>query len=357
MSLWNKFVELFDKDSQQFVAVPLGSERVDTKPDPVPIEAGKTYFRLRLSQMFLQKEVWAAKTWYPAVHSLVKFDFGNQQGVEIPNIADPAISGISDGQGNVVVSNLVLTPTVPFSGGTVAISAGLVAIASSNRLNDFIGVFAKFGDLLAVPQLSGALKIAQPLALGIQGLFSSNSSTLHLGWKQQFAGGELRRGYVVVLRSTEANISPSRLWIIKDQLREGATQKDNAPFSRCDFMLLRFDVFEDRDDWDKLTYIDDPYQQALDALQDGSDDSVKKADYFMQTALRKVYKSQDLTQADRVRVTFALKDRYQQAQTSLGQAGLIGEDLSLARVMRGAMSPDAALLRAEPTDADIFDLA
>jgi hypothetical protein len=356
MSLWNKFVELFDKDRQQFIAMPLGREQIDIKPDAVPIAAGKTYFRLRLSQMFLQKEVWAAKTWYPAVHSLVKFDFANQPGVEIPNIADPAISGISDGQGNVIVSNLVLTPAVPFSGGTVAISAGLVAIASANGLNDFISVFAKFGDLLAVPQLSAALKIAQPLALGIQGLFSSSNSTLHLGWKQQFAGGELTRGYIVILRSTEAKISPSRLWVVKDQLREGASQNDTVPFARCDYMLLRFDVFEDRDDWDKLTYIDEPYQQALDALQDGTDEAVKKADYFVQTALRQVYKSQDLTQADRVRVTFALKDRYQQAKAALGQHGLVAKDISLTGVIRGAMSADAALRHNEPTEADIFDL-
>ena len=76
----------------------------------------------------------------------------------------------------------------------------------------------------------------------------------------------------------------------------------------------------------------------------------------MQTALRKVYKSQDLTQADRVRVTFALKDRYQQAKTALGQHGLVGKDISLTAVIRGAMSADAALLRDEPTEADIFDL-
>jgi len=51
MSLWNKFVELFDKDrQQQFIAMPLRSEQIDAKSEPVAIAAGKTYFRLRLSQ-------------------------------------------------------------------------------------------------------------------------------------------------------------------------------------------------------------------------------------------------------------------------------------------------------------------
>jgi hypothetical protein len=354
MSLWDKVVEIFDKDRQQFVSFPIDSSQVDTKPIPTAIQAGQTYFRLRLCQMFLQKEVSAAKTWYPVVHSLVKFDFGDQQGLEIPNLADPTIAGVKDGQENVVVSNLVLMPAAPFSGGTVAINAGLVAIANANHLTDFIGVFGKLADLLAVPQLSTVLKIASPVATGIQSLFSAGDSSMHLGFKGQFAGGELKSGYLAVIRATEQDITAPKLWVVKDKLREGAAMKGSVPFERFDFMLLRFEVFADRDDWDRLTYIDEPYQQALDALQDGSDDAVKKADFFLQTVLRRVFKSQDLTQADRVRVVAALKDRYKEAKNLLGTHGLSAMDRSLSATMKRAMKAEVAVKQREPVEDDLF---
>jgi hypothetical protein len=356
MSLLDKFVELFDKDHPQFVAFPVDPTHIDTKPDPVAITEGQTYFRLRLCQMFLKKEVWAAKTWYPTVHSLVKFDFGNQQSVEVPNLVDPSIAGVSDGQGNVITSNLVLTPAVPFSGGTMAVNAGLVAIAGANHLTDFVGVFGKFADLLAVPQLSSVIKIATPLATGIQSLFSAGNSQMHLGFKGAFAAGELKRGHMVVVRATEAQVDPSRMWVVKDQLREGKDAPGSTPFNRFDYMLLRFDIFSDRDDWDKLTYIDEPFQQALDALQDGSEESTKKADFFFQTALRRVFKSPDLTKADQIRVIQALKDRYKQAKSAMGTQGLIATDLSLTTIMAKAIRPEAAVKQPEPSEDDLFEL-
>lgn len=184
----------------------------------------------------------------------------------------------------------------------------------------------------------------------------NNSKELHLGFKGQFAGGELKRGYLAVLGATEVDIEKPRLWVKDDQLREGSSLNSSMPFERCDFMLLRFDVFSERDDWDKLTYIDEPLQQALDALQDRSEDGAKKADFILQTALRRVFKSPDLTKADQIRVVAALKEQYKRVKEAFGTQGLIAKDVSLLSIMSTAMSPAKALAQREPAEDDLLHL-
>lgn len=219
-----------------------------------------------------------------------------------------------------------------------------------------IRIASQLAELLAVPQLSAVLKIAQPLALGIQSLFSAGNGSLHLGWKQVYDHSDLKAGYVVVIRATEQDVEPNKLWVVDKQLREGNTQAGSQPFDRFDFMLLRFDVFEERDDFDKLTYIEEPFQQALDALQSTDSDAVKKADFFIQTALRRVFKSPDLTQADRTRIIFALKDRYKQAKDAFGTAGLVTRDIRFSKVITGSMSAAAAFTMAPPTEDDVLNV-
>src|SRR3954452_21920379 len=84
MSLLDRLTSLFDRNRQQLTSFAIEPSQTDNHPQPVALEAGKTYFRLRVCQMYLSKEVQAARSWYPAVHSLVRFQFGDQPAVEIP---------------------------------------------------------------------------------------------------------------------------------------------------------------------------------------------------------------------------------------------------------------------------------
>lgn len=54
--------------------------------------------------MFLTKEVYAAKTWYPAVHSIVRLDFADKKQIEIPNIADIARIGTQETEGGDIIA-------------------------------------------------------------------------------------------------------------------------------------------------------------------------------------------------------------------------------------------------------------
>jgi hypothetical protein len=283
----------------------------------------------------------------------VRFNFGNQNAVDVPNVVDPTIAGEKP-SGEVILRNVTLTSSMPFSGGIVSVNVGLVAMEEQNHIGGFLKVFGSLAEQLAVPQLSTALSVAQPLANGIQELFGMGNGCLHLGLKQDFAAGELAQGYVVLIRATEDKVDMSQLCVAAGQLRKGRAPDDSKPFEDFDHMVLRVEVLTERDDWDKLTFIDEPFQQALDALAGGDDEeSKKKGDLFLQTALRRVWKSADLTQADRTRVMALLKEQYKLAKD--GMKGLVRKDRNLQQLMRSAMSVDAALGRPEPTLDDVVN--
>lgn len=354
MWIWNVIKNGFVQANEQFISFPLGADRTDDKPAPIAIEAHKTYFRLRVASMFLQKRVKGGISWYPALHSVVRIALGDQPAVDIPSITDPSI-GNTKGNGNIVLKDLVLSTAMPFSGGTISVGAALVSVEEENKLNKFIQVFGGFADLLAVPQLSSVLQIAKPLTAGIQQLFTSGNGQVHIGLKQDFAAGELKQGYVVVIRATEKQIAKDDLWVVDKQLRIGSSLDDNEAFEKYDYMLLRVEVFTDRDDFDKLSFIKDPFQEALNALPvDDDPDAIKKADMLMQTALRRVLQSPDLTQADRQRIIVILKNQYKAAKEGLKSAA--GRDLDLPILMRSAMTADAALALGKPTIDDIIDV-
>lgn len=131
---------------------------------------------------------------------------------------------------------------------------------------------------------------------------------------ESFSAGEIRNGYIAAIRATEKQVDPAGLRVVEKELREADGAGGTRPFTQFDYMLFRVEIFEERDDWEALSYIDEPCQQAIDALQ--SDDD-KKADLFIKTALRRAMSAPDLTEADRRRVVDKLKERYKAAREQL----------------------------------------
>jgi hypothetical protein len=307
---------------------------------------------LRLVEMYLKKRVEWFQTWYPAVHSVVRFDFGTKR-IEVPFIADAARLAISaSGAEDIVARNFMLTPAVPFNGGTVDLDAGLVAIRGENYLADFVKILGNFAGVLAVPQLSAVLTVAQPLASGIQDLFGSVGQHLHLGLHESFSADDLIPGYFGVLRASERDFDPGQLRVEREQLRYGPTRNESDPFQKCDYMLFRLETFEERDDWESLTDIYEPFQNARRALVDLEDD---KARFYLRTAMVKALEAPELTTADRRRVVATLKERFELEKATFGQVGLSGDDPpGLADLMRHAMDTQHALDLGEVSYAEIL---
>ncbi len=211
----------FDKDSTKLVSWRVYPTHVNRQLMDQHAEVGKHYFRLRLTEMFLKKQVQFGSTWYPAVHSLVRCKFNNQV-QDIPNVADSTRIGMQQNpQGDVIARNFMLTPTLPFSGDVVTLDAGLIALLGQNHLNKFVGVLSNFARLLMVSQFSLALNIAQPLLSGLQDLFGTDASNMHLSFHDAYSAEELKEGYIAVIRAPHDQVDTGTLWVVEDELCEG----------------------------------------------------------------------------------------------------------------------------------------
>ncbi len=355
-NIWNSW---WSAPNVKRVSRPIDADHADFKKDYQPLQVGRHYFRLWLVEMFLREQVHIFQTWYPAVHARVRFDFASKT-IEVPSIADSTKVGMKQqgGRGDVIANDFPLTTFVPFNSGVIEINAGLIAIEGQNYLNNFIKVLSDFSGLLAVPQLSTALDVAQPLASGLQALFSAGG--LHLGWHGAFAVGK-QGGYFAVIRASEAdmasqaNIPPEQLWVVKNQLRKGTGLLDgqHAAFENFDHMLFRLEVSETRDDWDQLVSIKEPMNKAYRALSDGDE---AKAEAFRRAALVAANEAPELTSGDVGRVKREVNQAYVNWKSEFVASGLVGEEFSLARVMKHAISLDLALELGDPTFEELLTI-
>jgi len=286
MKLFSWFKRRIDQDADPLLYVALPPERTTSARDGA-IHAREHYVRLWLTEMFLAKDRQWFREWHPAVHALVRARHGDQD-VDVPYIAGPMkLPGLDEaGLGRTLHLNHALTPLMPYGGGSVELAAGLLAVKGSSDVSRLIGTLGRFADLLMIPQLSSALQVAGPLADSVEGLLSAGSGELDLGLHQTLVseggGGAnvLREGYFAVIRGSEDDLDPERLWVVDDRLRRGPSLGANAPLSGFSYMLFRMERRSERDAWSGLTRISEPYRRALTAFEEG--DAERGAAYMRQ---------------------------------------------------------------------------
>jgi hypothetical protein len=358
LSLWEKLTGWLSEDQHERAHVVIRPDHVENAFTPTPIVADSDYFRVSVAQMYLKKKSKLFQDYYPAVHSLVQCSFAGQS-VDIPNVADPSTLLQQDGKGDWIARNFILLPLMPFKGGQVKLVAGLFAVKGENRLNEFIGVLGGFAKLLAVPQLSAALNVAQPLANGIQTLFGGGG--MHLGYQDTFvgAGGQeanyLKHSYIALIRTVADDALQNRLFVVNGELREGTGLQpgQHSPYESADFMLLHIEVRDARDDWNQLTSIATARKAAMDALVEGD---MAKADAQLKQALLAAFQAPEITGMDRRRVVELLKSEYNEAKNAFGTSNLAevaGQDLQ-NRMDRSAISAATARKLGEPTFDEVF---
>jgi len=357
MSLLNTISGWIKKDRNEMLSFHFDDSHVVGTYKDTPAQAGRHYFRISLVRMFLKKEVHLMKTWFPAAHSSVLCKFGDTSR-EIPNIADTSKLFKEQQGGNVVATNFMLTPLLPFNGGEVTLVAGLFAMKGDDYLNKVITVMSDFAGLLQVPQLSTAMHVATPLANGLETLFGANDGRMHLGYSNSFVGIEegksheegtanyLREGYIAVVRVPADELDRDKLWVVDDMLHQGDSLTDNEPYSEHDYILLRIELREERDDFDKLTAIKTPFDNALHAL---AEQDTEKANQQFRLCMVAAMGSAELTQADKIRVVNVLKERYKEAKKTMIIDFLVDNEYSLQKDMQFAMSLDDALEEGMPT--------
>lgn len=352
MGFWETLTGWIDRDRRAQIYVQFDSAKVEPRPDDEVLVAGGSYVRVKLATMFLRKEVAFAKRVYPAVHSLVRFSFGDRI-IELPGLADSTrLGNQQNARGDLVAHNFALTPIMPFNGGDLAISASLIALEGENYLASALGVLGNFADQLMVTQLSAALNIAQPLARGIQDLFGAGNGRVHLGFHNSYKAGQLRNGYVAAVAASREEIDPDRLRVKDDLLWLEGGGRRLDPLEGYDYLLLRTEVSKTRDDWNGLTSIQEPFQEALKALRHRATESL--ADEFFRAALLKVWQAPELTEAHRRIVKEKLKTSFETAKKDFQESGIIPPRVpTLRQVMKGREDVRAALAAGPLTLEDI----
>lgn len=369
MSFLQQLVGWFKSNRQQQTEFWIDPDHIDDAVDATPVKAGMTYFQISLVEMFLKKQVRFGQSWFPAAHSLIECTFGSQR-VEIPYVADTSkLFTQQQGTGDVVARNFSLSPRMPFNGGQVRLVAGLFAMQGQNYLNNVISMMSDFAGLLTVPQLSTALEVARPLANGLQTLFGGQNGAMHLGYHDAFIGADeadefaedgpsgtstlLREGYIAVIRAPASSINTNRFFVKNSLLQHGKSLSNCRPYQQHDHMLLHLNFRTERDDWDQLDSIQDPYRKALEALRDFEEE---KAEAQIRVAIVAALQSPDLTRADRYRVVRLIKDDYRRAKEQMDVGGLVVDesyDLGTG-IQQRAMTVDQALEKGEPTYMEMF---
>ena len=316
-----------------------------------PCQAGVHYFRLWLAEMRLaQDQAWFT-TRHPAVHSLVRLRFGDQD-VELPRLSGPmTLPGLDQAHlGAVVHLDHPLTPLLPYNGGIVELSAGLVALEGTRLLGEFVKAIDAVTQVLAQPPVSTALAAVGPVSRAMQTLFGASAGRQHLGVHLAYAGDQLPQalhaGYVAVIRRDASQLSVHDL-----SVQQGTLRLRGIPPAGVDYMLFRVERVGERDDWDTLASIAAPFRDALTALSHGN---AQIADAHVRRAMLEAWTSPDLTRADRTRVCNELKRSYQDAR-NLG-LGLEHAATTLADAMAGAV-PLAQHVQVQPPTLDaLLDL-
>ena len=324
------FKTRFRREAQQkisFIIQPDHTRLDNGQPaDSREIKAGENYLRLWLSEMFLRNDRDWFTNWYPAVHSAITFQAGDQQPQIITRVAGAQnLKDVSSKNlDRAIVQDVDLTTMIPFSGGTVNISASLLAMKGSNDVEQLINVMADFSKKFALAQLSGILDVAGSLASGVGALVGATDGSMMAAIDRTLSGQSgaenvLRAGYAVTLAADEGQLDKDKLWVKGGQLHFGDSFEKSDRLTGFSYMLFRLECADTRDDFDSLSTIQTPFNSAVDMLTMGQLDSAKE---FLKKAIAAAMKARELTaKVDRRRVIEELKRRFAEAQADFG-AGL-----------------------------------
>lgn len=345
MSLWNRIKSLVSKDADKYLYATIPQERTNIKYQDQALRANRSYLRLWLAEMFLTKSHRWFVEWQPAVHASANLTFGNQGPITFSRVVQPPQQALATG----VLLGYPITDLLPFNGGTVEIEASLLALKGQNYLGSAIQVLQDFSSLVSAP-LTQALTIAKKVSTGIETLLDATNGRIHLPFHQAFTGAggsattELKPGYLAVILATGDQVDVNRLYVKDDQLHYHEPRSNRIiPFRGYDYMLLRIESRQERDDFLKLKDIEEPYNKYFEAWGEGD---TKRANAYKRAALIAAARSPDLTLLDRRRVAFALRDEF--AAFDLEELGV--RSLSLEAVERTLN--DVIAERSLPLDDD-----
>jgi hypothetical protein len=229
--------------------------------------------------------------------------------------------GLGEGTlGKGVQINHALTNLLPFRGGKIGVSAALVAYRSQDYLNSLVGLLNKVSGLLNAGQLSSVVKVASGAVDGVQDLLGMGDKEVHLIYSADSAGtageggADFEAGYTAIIRASQKDVDPNRLFVKGSRLCVGSSLGDATPLKGFDYMLLRHEVASTRDDFRSFTEIASMLKKAIEAGITDPDAGRQ----ILKAGRATIWDLPDLTRTDRVRVASALSQEFEEATGGTG---------------------------------------
>jgi len=321
--------------------------------------SGQHYVRLWVNRMLLADSTEWFTTLYPAVYSVVHLHFGDND-LDLANLAGPKQLGdLKPADMNHSLSiNVPMTGLLPFRGGTFQLSCGLAQMPIDNILANFMNTLGDFASKLAQPQVSLGISIASSVASGVQSLLGAGKAKLKLYFDQTFTGvpGEqtLRSGFIFLSDQPSGEITQDQIWVIDGEPRIGSSKDAARPIKGQNYFLIQIEVLAERDDWNQFKTIEDPLQKAISAKISGKADEAKGS---LLAARLAAYDSDDLTDADKLRVIQMINAAYDAAPDSSPDGTSVEAPIKLASLMQDAVRIDVSERLALPAREELFSLA
>jgi hypothetical protein len=308
VSLFEWFKNQFGHDAVQRTRLPVAPGNDLTNRSGVVAIADRHYVRLWFSELFLQKDrAWFTER-FPLGYSLIAHKYGDQPKVEFSNVAGKNKFDIAQaGQDRLVLRNYPMTPLLPFRGGDIEVDCGLVSMQSGNLLESFAKTVGDIAGKLNVPQASSVVSIASSIATGVQELLGAGRAQTVLYTHDMFTTKSLTSGYLVLASSPLSSFRGQTLWMTDDGVRIGPTQTQLSPLEPQDFLVVFIECVEERDDWQSLSAVGKPLDNAVQSKLSGRDDEAK---LLLVQAKVAAMTSPDLTRRDAKRVVAAIDGYY-----------------------------------------------
>lgn len=349
MSMAEWFARLLKRDAEHYICTTIPPQNTDIPVERKPLRAEQSYVRLWLAEMFLKDDRVLFREFVPVVHTSVRLTFGDKPSQELPYIAGPQNIGLGTTLGVGVQLNHALTNQLPYRGGLIEVAAGLLAYKKKDFFQSFSEVLHDVTGILKVGQLSTVLAVADVAIDGIQNLIGATDKNVHLLYFQGFGGSaddggsELTSGYTAIIRATEKQLTTANLYVAGDRLRYGGSSESAKPLEGYDYMLLKAEVSETRNDLINFNVFQDLLKNAI---REGIRDRAA-GEAIVRTAATVAWACPDLIMADRLRVATIIKDVFDRHVPASLPAPPSGADLKaeIEALLESPMQVEAAASR------------
>jgi len=329
MSFWDAVKRTGQRQAQAFILTEL--------PGPGDGRAAipeTDYIRVWLCEMFLANQSTLLANWLPAAHVNVSLTQQGQPATEFSRVLRPKPDNNAGGS---VLLNYPITDLVPFNGGVLEVEAALVGLQTGTRLDVVVDVLQAVSQL-PLPGFDQAISIARQVSSSTKSLVEGTDGAVHIdvhqGWSSgpgvnAAASNTLKDIYMAALLASDQQVDPGSLHVVDGRLHQAGSDGSTSHLLGWDFLLLRVEVCDRRDDfW--LPELKDQLNKAIDALNEGAPDLAER---YRTAAIAMAWKSPAFTWTDRDRVIGAVHARFDAiASSGHGAAGISGPE-SLAELV------------------------